>query len=454
MAGKVEFPNEGDIEPGATATAENPDLDLADRGTWPFLKLSSDALHGLPGELVNSIDPHTEADPAAVLTHILVAFGNLVGASPFYEVSGARHGARLFGCIVGKTSKGRKGSSWAYVRRALGEVDTAWLKTCQASGLSSGEGLIHAVRDPVRKQEEIKERGKRTGRFEEVLVDSGVEDKRLLVIEEEFARVLKATQRESNILSTVIRSAWDSGDLRTLTKGSPDKATGAHISVIGHITEEELHRQLAENEFFNGFANRFLWVCAKRTKFLPEGGSLNISELTPAINRLTEAVNWAAQVEEMERDEKARELWISVYPALSAETSGHFGAATSRAEAQVLRLSMVYALADHSRFITAAHLRAALAFWKYVIDSARYLFGKQALSDHAIKALTYIRSHPEGATRSGLSNEVFQRNRTKRQIAEDLETLRSLDLAYPQSEETNGRPLERWFGANGSHGTK
>jgi len=428
--------------------------DGAEPITLPFPDLSFDALYGLPGELVTAIDPHTEADQAAVLTHLLVAFGNLVGASPYFEVSGTRHGVRLFSCIVGKTSKGRKGSSWSHVRRLLGEIDPAWSKACQASGLSSGEGLIHAVRDPVRKQEEIKERGKRTGRFEEVLVDSGVEDKRLLVIEEEFARVLKATQRESNILSTVIRSAWDSGDLRTLTKGSPDKATGAHISIIGHITEEELHRQLADNEFFNGFANRFLWVCAKRTKFLPEGGSLNMSELTPAINRLTEAVNWATQVEEMERDAEARELWMSVYHTLSAESSGHFGAATSRAEAQVLRLSMVYALADHTQFITAAHLRAALAFWKYVIDSARYLFGKQALSDHAIKALTYIRSHPEGATRSGLSTEVFQRNRTKLQIAEDLETLRSLDLAYPQSEATNGRPLERWFSSNGSHGTK
>jgi Protein of unknown function (DUF3987) len=420
----------------------------------PFPELSPTALYGLPGELVRAIGPHTEADPAAVLTHLLVAFGNLVGASPYFEVSGARHGVRLFACIVGKTSKGRKGSSWAYVRRVLGQVDETWLKNCQGKGLSSGEGLIHAVRDPVRKLEEIKEKGKRTGRFEEVLDDPGVEDKRLFVIEEEFARVLKVTQQERNILSTVLRSAWDTGDLRTLTKGSPDKATGAHISVIGHITEEELRQGLAENEFFNGFANRFDWVCAKRSKCLPEGGSLNLEELAPSIKALTEAARWAAQVEEMERDAQARELWISVYSALSAEISGRFGAATSRAEAQVLRLSMVYALADHSRIISVEHLKAALAFWKYANDSARYLFGKQALSGHAIKALTYLRTHPEGVPRNELTNEVFQRNHTKQQIDEALEPLRSLGLAYPQSEETPGRPIERWFSTNGLDGTK
>ena len=420
----------------------------------PFPELSSTALYGLPGELVRAIDPHTEADPAAVLTHILVAFGNLVGASPYFEVSGARHGVRLFACIVGKTSKGRKGSSWAYVRRVLGQVDGTWLKDCLGKGLSSGEGLIHAVRDPVRKLEEIKEKGKRTGRFEEVLADLGIEDKRLFVIEEEFARVLKVTQQEHNILSTVLRSAWDTGDLRTLTKGSPDKATGAHISVIGHITEEELRQGLAENEFFNGFANRFDWVCAKRSKCLPEGGSLNLEELAPSIKALTEAARWASRVEEMERDAQARELWISVYSALSAENSGRFGAATSRAEAQVLRLSMVYALADHSRIISVEHLKAALAFWKYASDSARYLFGKQVLSDRAIKALTYLRTHPEGVTRNELTNEVFQRNHSKQQIDEALEPLRSLGLAYLQGEETNGRPIERWFSTNGSDGTK
>lgn len=38
-------------------------------GSWPTL--SPAALHGLPGEVVATLDPHTEADPAAVLVSFL-----------------------------------------------------------------------------------------------------------------------------------------------------------------------------------------------------------------------------------------------------------------------------------------------------------------------------------------------------------------------------------------------
>ena len=37
---------------------------------------------------------------------------------------------------------------------------------------------------------------------------------------------------------------------------SPAKATDAHISVIGHITTDELRRSLTRTEAANGFANR------------------------------------------------------------------------------------------------------------------------------------------------------------------------------------------------------
>ena len=111
--------------------------------------------------------------------------------------------------------------------------------------------------------------------YEDVLVDPGVEDKRLLVVEGEFATALRVLGREGNILSAVVRNAWDTGDLRTLTKNSPAKATGAHISIIGHVTRDELLRYLGTTEAANGFANRFLWVCVRRSKVLPDGGRLH-----------------------------------------------------------------------------------------------------------------------------------------------------------------------------------
>ncbi len=99
-------------------------------------------------------------------------------------------------------------------------------------------------------------------------------DNRLLIVEGEFSSTLKVLNREGNTLSPVVRNAWDSGDLNTLVKNNPAKATGAHISIIGHITKQELLKHLDETEAANGFGNRFLWVYVDRSKILPEGGRL------------------------------------------------------------------------------------------------------------------------------------------------------------------------------------
>ena len=88
--------------------------------------------------------------------------------------------------------------------------------------------------------------------------------KRLAVAEGEFANVLKVMAREGNTLSPVLRSAWDYGNLRSMTKNSEARATGAHISIIGHITKDELRRLLTETEQANGFGNRFLWLAVRR----------------------------------------------------------------------------------------------------------------------------------------------------------------------------------------------
>ena len=44
------------------------------------------AYHGLAGEIVQAIAPHTEADPVAVLVQLLVACGALIGRGAWFEV--------------------------------------------------------------------------------------------------------------------------------------------------------------------------------------------------------------------------------------------------------------------------------------------------------------------------------------------------------------------------------
>src|SRR5262249_33228771 len=153
--------------------------------------------------------------------------------------------------------------------------------------------------------------------------------------------------REGNTLSPTIRAAWETGNLRTLVKNSPARATDAHISIVAHITRHEGRRELTETESANGFGNRICWAAARRSKCLPEGGqAVGIADL---IVRLRRAIEFAKNCGELKRDDAARELWAKIYPELSEGKTGLLGAITARAEAQVLRLSGLYAVLDCSK---------------------------------------------------------------------------------------------------------
>ena len=119
-----------------------------------------------------------------------------------------------------------------------------------------------------------------------VLQDEGVLDKRLLGEEPELAKVLKVASRDSNIVSPILRQAWDGDRLQVMTRNNPLKATNAHVSLVGHINEHELLRYLTETETANGFANRFVWLSVKRSKVLPRGSRWRDVDTAPLVRKL------------------------------------------------------------------------------------------------------------------------------------------------------------------------
>src|SRR5262249_18063463 len=157
-------------------------------------------------------------------------FGNMVGREPHFRVGWERHFLNEFIVLAGNSALGAKGMSLSPALELAFRIDPdGWHKRCQKSGLASGEGLIEAVQDP-------------NGN------NPGVDDKRLFLTETEFGKPLTLMSREGNILSAVIRQAFETGDLSTLTrKQNRLQATGAHISLVGHITKEELNKKLTEN---------------------------------------------------------------------------------------------------------------------------------------------------------------------------------------------------------------
>lgn len=390
---------------------------------WPTLK--TDALHGLVGEVTRLISPHTEADDAAILFQTLTAFGVAVGRRPHYLVESDRHHANLFLAIVGNTAKGRKGTSWGRVRRLMEIADPTLDKRLE-SGLSSGEGLIWAVRDSSEDHD-------------------GAQDKRLLIVESELASPLKVLSREGNTLSAVVRNAWDNGTLQSLTKNNPAKATGAHVGVIGHITKTELLRHLDATEFANGFANRFLYVCVRRSKVLPFGGSLDDEALKTLGRELSRVLSTVKTYERVTMTAETRDVWAEIYSDLSDAKPGLFGSLIARSEAQVLRLALLYALLDTSQTIKRPHLEAALACWDYCEASARYLFGA-SLGDPAADTILSALSRADGGLNRTDISALFNRNTKSSQIDRALSSLKDANLAAPVAKvnPAGGRPSEVW----------
>ncbi len=418
------------------ANASEPDVKawIPPANTWPE-PLADEAYYGLAGDFVRLIAPQTEADPVAILAQFLTAFGNCIGRSPHFMAEADRHGLNLYAVLVGESSRGRKGTSWGHVRRLFEKVDEKWAAIRILDGLSSGEGLIQAVRDPERDAD---------GNVK----DDGPQDKRLLVQASEFANVLQVQGRDGSTLSGHLRNAWDGRSLRTLTR-TPLVATAPHISLLGHVTRDELLRLFDDTSAVNGYGNRFQWFAVRRSKLLPLGGRISDADLVPITARLSDVVYHARTVSEIVRDEQATAIWKAVYADLSKDTPGVLGAMTARAEPQVMRLACIYALLDCSRIVRTEHLLAALAVWAYCERSARWIFGDRLGDPVADEILRDLRAAPAGRTRTEISG-LFSNKREATRITHALEALEARGLAHcehTRPEGGVGRDVERWHAA-------
>lgn len=426
--------------------ANAPDTDDLTLKEWP--RFSWDACPGLLGDFVRLATRNSEADPAAVCVTALVRFGAEVysyggrsGLGPHFYIGETIHPPRLFAVICGNSSKARKGTSRHPVTKLFGREHCqpsdlkGWsvaLPARESGGpLSTGEGLAHHVRD---ESDEERERHQRQNPNEPIR-EKG--DKRLIILDEEFASGLACTKREGNTLSMGIRCFWDSGDYAPLTKNNPVTVRGAHISILTHITMQELAVCLGEVQAVNGFGNRFLWVCARRAKLVPLPSRMPDAELAPLQRELWRLVGLAQRRGTITMTPSAVELWESLYTELSQEHSGLAGSIINRAEAQTLRLALIYALLDGAERIAESHLKAALALWNYAQESALYIFGDRVADPLEDKVLEALKAGPLTATElSAALNRHVPRERLQ-PLLQQLEGQQRISI---QKQKNAGRP--------------
>lgn len=393
----------------------------------------------------------SEAHPVAVAANVVAFFSAFLGRGIHQRIGDAIIHCRPFPLIVGKSGKARKGTAETTVREIFRRAATI-VSECigkdqrlriHTGGLSTGEGIAWAIRDP----READEKG-RGG-------DPGVMDKRLLAIESEFDNVLSQLRRDNNTLSATIRNLFDGRDIEPLTKTSPTRATRPHVCIIGHITGHELRVKATETDVANGLLNRFMILYVYRPKLVPLPQPTPTEKLDELAQRVADGILSAMGGEPQPNNDReaifneaASQLWVEQYPLITRDRDGKSGSLLARSEMYARMLAMIFASMEGRLIIEPADLEAALAWVEYWNASVIYVFNcgddEGVLDPFVAEVLEIITAQP-GITLSGLQARWL--NKRTKQVKHALEVL--LNLAPPLIEErkeaTTGRSARTYY---------
>jgi hypothetical protein len=375
---------------------------------------------GLAGDVVAALDPHTESDPVGVLLTFLTMFGVYVGPGPHARVGGAQHPARLYPLLLGRTSRARKGTGWVDLAAIFQVADEPFIVDRVTSNLGSGEGLLAL--------------------FDSEDENGDPADTRALIYAPEFAQVLKVCARDGSTLSPMLRDAWDRARLESVVRKQRTRIDGVHVGIVGHVTADELRRHLAQTELVNGFANRFLFACVERSKKLPSGGDLQQHILDVLGRRVRKTAMAVRGFRRMRRTDAAERRWAAIYDDLDDDADGLFGAATARAEAQMLRLQVVYALLDESTDIDVEHIEAARAVWQFCEDSTAWLFGLATGDRVTDRLLDAVQAVGDDGIDGTAQRDLFDRHVAGDALEAARARLEDRGLAVTRKVPTAGRP--------------
>jgi hypothetical protein len=211
--------------------------------------------------------------------------------------------------------------------------------------------------------------------------------------------------------------------------------------VIGHITRQELMQLLRTVDIWNGFSNRVLWFCVRRPKWVPFPEPMDDENVEALACEVRAILDRAQEIGRVTWSGEARLQWTKLYPLISVEEAGAFGAVTARAEALLQRLSLTYALIDKSDVIEHRHFLAATAVWEYAKASARLIFEGASEDSSQTKVLQLLEIAP--LTQSQL-NTAFGGHLKSFRLKGLLEDLQASGVIRAATEKTSGRPVTTW----------
>ena len=332
-------------------------------------------LYGLVGDVAREGSDGSETNPIAIAGNFLAYLSCAIGRAPYLAVGNTSHHPRIFFLHVGRSGRGRKGDAVSLVLRideALRAQAVELAPQIHRGGLSSREGLAALIHD-----------GYRAGQQEV----PAIEDKRLWVVESEFANVLQQSRRGGNTLSTALRDCWDGVDLKPATKSNRVHATAPHVCLSGAISPAELLSLVQQRDLLNGFANRFLMVWGERTQIQPFPKRTPQARVEALARRVAEVLVFVLEktalgckAMPLAMAEAARSRYAELYQTELNQDLGNtlVDSVLERRAPMLLRLAMVLALADLQWQIEVKHVEAAMAWIRYATDSACFVFASGA----------------------------------------------------------------------------
>ena len=157
-------------------------------------------------------------------------------------------------------------------------------------------------------------------------------------------------------------------------------------------------------------------------------------DFAPLVAQLQRAVATAREGAAIRRDADADALWCDEYVRFPAP-SGALGNVTTRGEAHVLRLAVLYAVADQSTVVRLEHLEAALEVWRYCFESARHLFGHATGDRLADRLFELLPEQPTWITRTAIRDALGRRG-VSTDIDRALSQLQARGLATTETDRT------------------
>ena len=419
-----------DVTPASHATSPLDATDDNDGAAVAAHRNAPDAdpacLYGLIGDVARAGSDGTETNAVAIAANFMAYLSCSIGRGVYLSVGNTRHHARLFCLHIGRSGRGRKGDAVSLVLRidqALRAMDDAFAPQIHRGGLSTREGLAALIHD-----------GYRQGRQDV----PAIEDKRLWVVESEFANVLHQGRRDGNTLSAALRDCWDGVDLKPATKSNRLYASDPHVCLSGAISPGELTSLMSARELTNGFANRFLVIWAERTRMLPFPKETPQAVVEQLARKTLEVLAFVRADQHDERDHLRMELspqaqwrYAQLYRGELNDDLGDgvIGALLERRAPMLLRLAMLMALTNLQTRIDAQHIDAAMAWIRHATASVRFVFVSAAeeaklaqVLELSSRVLAFLRERGQ-ATRSQISTECFKGKVPKARLDASLEHL-------------------------------